>query len=114
LKAAEAVGPLVDLLGRGVLVLDVTEALTAITGQDFGIDIARWRQWQSKSGQGKPAPPDTAELIRRTEELLGVAAVGSGDSYRFQLALDEGRSQKVAVYFGRHDEQGDELVVVYS
>jgi len=114
LKAAEAVAPLVDLLERNVLVFDVTEALTAITGQDFGTDVARWRRWLGSSEQGKAPPPDTAELIRRTAELLGSEAVGSGDSYRFRLSLDEGRSQKVAVYFGRQDEQGDELVVIYS
>jgi serine/threonine-protein kinase len=30
------------------------------------------------------------------------------------LSLDEGRAQKVAVYFGREDAEGEELVVIYS
>ena len=56
LRAQEAVAPLADLMARGVLVLDVCEALTQITGQDFGYRyyepevqrvqaIKRWQVW---------------------------------------------------------------------
>jgi hypothetical protein len=114
LRAQEAVEPLADLLARGVLVLDVCEALTQITGQDFGADAAKWKEWIAGPQKGKPAELDAKDCVRRTAEYLGVEPVGSRRSFRFKLPLDEGRSQKVNVYFGREDPDGDELVVIYS
>jgi len=115
LRATEAVGPLVDLLERGTLTLDVTEALRMITGQDFGADVKRWRQWTgSPAAEAPPKTEPVAECVRRTGEYLGVQPAGSGNSYHFTLSLPGGRSQKVAVYFGREDAKGDELVVIYS
>ena len=61
-----------------------------------------------------PAKLDVAECVARTADYLGVKPTGSGTSYQFQLPLPEGRSQKVAVYFGRQDAEGHELVVIYS
>lgn len=122
MRASEAVGPLIDLLDRGRLMLDVCEALTAITGQYFGTNVKRWREWL-----GGPARPpasvtpgarlpglDVAECVRSAGQYLGVQPTGSGKSYRFRLLLPEGRAQNVAVFFGRKDAKGDELVVIYS
>lgn len=119
LQAAEAVKPLIDLLERGALTLDVAQALTMITGQDFGADVKQWRQWLGSSpassiSAGKPPQLDAAKCVRRAGEYLGIEPTGSGKSYRFKLSLPDGRTQKVAVYFGREDEKGDELVVIYS
>jgi len=114
LRATEAVGPLIDLLDRGVLVTNVCEALTLITGKDFAADINRWRDWARKHKTLPPAAMDVDECVRRTGELLGAAAAGSGKSFHFHLHLPTGRSQKVAVYFGREDAEGEELVVIYS
>jgi len=114
LRATEAIGPLVDLLQRGVLVVDVVEALTAITGQDFGTDAGRWRKWIGSPTTAAPAELDAAECVRRTAELLGVDAAGSGNSYRLKLSLPGGRSQRIDLYFGREDAEGDPLVVIYS
>ncbi len=115
LRATEAVEPLVGLLERGVLVLDVSETLSVITGQDYGIDAKQWRAWLAKSDAGEPpAEIDAVECIRQTGELLGVEPTGSGKSFRFKLSLSSGRSQKVHVYFGREDTAGDPLVVIYS
>jgi hypothetical protein len=111
LRATEAVGPLVELLERGTLVLDICEALSTITGQDFGADAARWRKW---IGNKTAAPVDHQECIRHTGELLGAEPSGSGESYRFTLSLPSGRTQKVAVYFGRKDSDGDKLAMIYS
>lgn len=114
LRASEAVGPLVELLGRGVLVVDVCDALSKITGQSFGGDVARWRKWlQTTSGTSQPVV-DAADCVRQTGEYLGVEPSGSGDTFRFKVSLDGGRSQKVAVFFGRHDSSGDDLVIIYS
>jgi hypothetical protein len=119
LRAGEAVAPLTDLLDRGVLMLDVCEALTMITGQYFGTNVKRWRDWLGeKSTTASPAtgPPglDVADCIRCTGQFLGVEPDGSGNSYRFKLLLSGGRAQKVAVFFGRKDAKGGELVVIYS
>ena len=115
LRAAEAVEPLMDLLERGVLVVDVCEALTQITGKDCGVDVKRWRKAIS-DGQppSTPAIPSAQECVRQTGDYLGVVPTGSGNSYRFVLSQPDGRSQKVAVFFGREDAKGDELVVIYS
>lgn len=114
MRAKEAVGPLIDLLQQGVLVLDVSEALSRITGQDFAAEVKRWRQWISRPDTEGPARLDAAECVRHTAEYLGVEPTGSGKTYRFKLSLPSGRSQKVAVFFGREDAQRDELVVIYS
>ena len=112
LRAKEAVEPLVGLLDRNTLVFDVCEALLQITGSNFGTDVKRWRE----SIQSPAGPPtlDVAECVARTADYLGVKPTGSDKSYQFQLALPDGRSQKVAVYFGRQDTEGHELVVIYS
>lgn len=112
LRAKEAVEPLVGLLDRGTLVFDVCEALLQITGSNFGADVKRWRE--SLESAADPAKLDVAECVARTADYLGVKPTGSGTSYQFQLPLPEGRYQKVAVYFGRQDAEGHELVVIYS
>ena len=114
LRATEAVAPLVELLSRGRLVLDVCEALSRISGQDFGADVGKWRKWSEEHTAGETEGLNISECLQRTAEYLGVEPSGSDNSFRFKLGLPDGRTQKVAVYFGRQDEQGDELVVVYS
>lgn len=114
LRAREAVPKLIVLLERGVLTLDVIEALTRITRQEFGGDVAAWRRWARDFDPSAEPRLDVDDLVRRTSTLLGVEPSGSGSSFRFQLSLDEARAQKVAVYFGRADADGEELVVIYT
>jgi hypothetical protein len=139
LRARQAVGPLIDLLQRGVLLLDVCEALTMITGQYFGTNVSRWREWLEGPPPPSSTPPsstppsstlpsstpakstpssspglDVADCVRRTGQFIGVQPAGSGKSYRFKLSLPKGRMQQVAVFFGRKDAKGDDLVVIYS
>jgi hypothetical protein len=114
LRAREAVEPLVELLERGVLAVDVCEALTAITGNSFGADARKWRDWLRQSGPAAAAEFNAAECLRRTGELLGVEPAVSGNSYLFRLSLAGGRWQKVAVICGRQDSEGESLVIIYS
>ncbi len=114
MRAAQAVGPLVDLLENGRLALDVCEALRRITGQDFGTDAARWRKWLEKSHPAAHPQLDVDECVGRTAQLLGVEPSGSGNSRQFRLSLPDGRSQTVTVFFRRKAGTDDELVVVYS
>jgi hypothetical protein len=114
LRAPEAVGPLLEMLEQGRLTLDVSDALKLITGQEFGADLKAWRQWLEKSGTVKAPSLDVEQCVKQTAAYLGVEPNGSGSSYRFKLSLPDGREQKVAVYFGRKDDQDNELVVIYS
>lgn len=114
IRAGQAVGPLVDLLERDVLVLDVCDALTTITGQYFGTNVKRWREWIDSSHDSGSTGPDVDDCVSCTGQYLGVRPTGSGKSYRFKLSLPNGRTQRVAVFFGRKDAKGNELVVIYS
>jgi hypothetical protein len=127
LRAEEAVEPLVELLERRRLVMDVAEALTAISGQDFGVDAARWRMWLTgqkavgptavkQDSAAKPAPSkvDLAQCVRQAAELLALEPTGSGKSFEFQLAQPDGRTQRVHVHQARAGREGEELAVVYS
>jgi len=115
LRATEAVGPLVKMLERGRLTLDVCEALRRITGRDFGVDVPAWQRWMQSSGEVKAPAFDFNHCIEQAGAYLGAEPSGSGKSYRFQLSLPSGREQKVALYL-RPDEDnpGDDLVVIYS
>ncbi|MBN2294129.1 MAG: HEAT repeat domain-containing protein [Pirellulales bacterium] len=112
LRAAEAVEPLVGLLERDVLPLDVAESLMQITGQDHGVDPKQWRAALANLPAGGEL--DVLECVKGTADLLGCEPTGSDKSFQFQLSLPGGRRQKVAVYFGREDNDGHKLVVVYS
>lgn len=116
LRAVEAIEPLIGLLERGVLSLDVCEALIRITGQDHDLDPKQWRAALAKSPGGEKAGGelDAVECVKRTGELLGCEPTGSDKSFQFQLSLPHDRSQKVAVYFGKQDRDGHQLVVIYS
>jgi len=117
LRAVEAIEPLVELLERGRLALDVAEALTLITGQDFGVDPRKWRRWLAETPQGpsRTAGIDAARCVHQVAELLGVEATAAGDhTHWFRLPLAGGRTQKVAVIFGRTDHEGQPLVTIYS
>ncbi|MEK6235955.1 MAG: hypothetical protein N2C14_14705 [Planctomycetales bacterium] len=131
LRAREAVGGLIDLLERGVLPTDATDALEDISGEKFALDVGAWRAWDrtgsaaagrraAGGGDGSsdataPAEPLTRdELIRQSAEILEVEPTGAGDSREFHLDVPGDRKQRVTVHFGNQDEDGDELVVVYS
>lgn len=112
LRATEAREPLIELLQRGMLETDVSDSLARITGNDLGTDPRRWRK---ALGATAAAPSlDAADCMSRAADHLGVTATGSDGSYRLKLSLPDGRSQKVAVFFGRRDGDGHELVVIYS
>lgn len=112
LRATEAIEPLIVLLERDVLEIDVGESLAQITGKDLGTDPAKWRGALGATPEASRF--DAAECMAHTADYLGVRATGSGKSYRLRLSLPDGRTQKVAVFFNRHDADGHELVVVYS
>ncbi len=114
LRAAEAVEPLVALLARGVLVASVSDALARITRQDFGSDVRRWQEWIAANRENVAPELNLGECVRATGKHLGVVPAGSDKTYQFKLSLPSGREQKVAVFFGREDDQGEPIVIVYS
>ncbi len=114
LRAQAAVEPLIGLLERGRLTIDVCEALKLITGQDFGADVPAWQRWRQKSGN-TPAPAYNFEqCVGQAAAYLGAEPSGSGNSVRFKLSLPDGREQKVAVYLRADNNKGDDLLVIYS
>ncbi|HID74954.1 MAG TPA: HEAT repeat domain-containing protein [Planctomycetaceae bacterium] len=114
LRAQEAVRPLVELLARGVLVLDVSEALARITGQNLGADVQRWKAWLAGPSEARARGVELQQCVRQAAQHLGAEALGSGDRFDLTVPVGEGRRQRVQVYLGRHDPQGEELVVIYS
>ena len=114
LRAREAVDPLIELLQRDVLMLDVAEALARITGHDFGTDAAAWKRWAAEHEETESTEQDRLELLKEANAFLESELRGRGNTYEFRLSLDGGRQQKVIIKFGRLDAEGDELAVVYS
>lgn len=114
LRSEKAVPKLIELLERNVLVLDVAESLTEITGQDFGTDAARWRQWLGDPGHKFEPVPDPHECVRRAANYLGTETRKRRNVYELRLELPTGRTQRVLVFVGRADGDGNPLVVVYS
>jgi len=110
LRAQEAIQPLVEMLQNGVLVFDVCEALTKITGQDFGLDITKWISLKAN----EYSELNVAECVQRTGEYLGVEPSGAGQKFTFRLDTDDDRSQQVITYFGHSGPSGEKLVVIYS
>lgn len=115
LGAQKAIGPLIDLLEKGELPVEVSDALAEITGQDFGVDADRWRRWQeSGSGTATPQSVGAETLMKRAAQGTSMTVSGSGDRYEVTVSLRSGRQQSIAVVFGQNDPEGDELIVVYS
>ena len=114
MRAPEAIGPLVKLLDRDVLVLDVIESLARITGKDFGLDASAWKRWSQEDTCADSAEQVREELLRDALALVGGKLRGSGKTYEFAVSLEGGRKQKVIIRFGREDADGDELALVYS
>jgi hypothetical protein len=116
LEAKEAVEPLLALLEEGRLTFDVCEALERITGRSGGTSAAQWRRLlDSPAPVGQPGQAaGTADAVQQAAELVGAELSGSGNRYRFTLPLPEGRQQRVSLFLGKEDSEGDELVVIYS
>lgn len=112
LRATEAVEPLIAMLERGTLEMDVCDSLARITGQDLGTNPRRWRE---ATGAAASTPGiDAAACIAQTAEHLGVRPTAAGGSYQFKLAVADGRTQKVAVMFNDRDAEAGPLAVIYS
>jgi hypothetical protein len=112
LKAPEAVEPLITMLERGTLEMDVCDSLARITGKDLGADPRRWRA--AVGAAAAPTAINAEACIAETAEYLGVRPSKSGGSYQFKLSLADGRTQRVAVFFDRRDADSGEMVVIYS
>ena len=80
LRAEQAIQPLIGLLERDVLVLDVCEALAAITGRDLGTYPD---EWKAHARRKRPAPVEsssTSACLKEVSRLLGVEPGGSGEN----------------------------------
>lgn len=111
LRAKEAAEPLVEMLERGELTLDVVDALQQITGEEHGTDAKRWRHYLGNHAEG--TKPNLGECVKHASEYLGISPEAKGSSFRFTLQLPGGRRQKVWVQPFDQDEDED-LILIYS
>jgi len=122
-----AVAPLVDVLERGEEPEATSMALTALTGQDFGADVGKWRAYlRGKGASVTPvqpavgAPPERALDLTDEEIIKGICqgtTIGhffETDSWNLDAPLPSGRHQRVKVLFGAKDNEGAPIVVVYT
>lgn len=111
LRAEIAVEPLVEMLERGELTLDVVDALQNITGEEHGTDAKRWRHYLAN--HQKTSKPSLAECVEQAAELLGVSPEAKGNAFRLTLQLPDDRQQKVWVQeYDRAD--AEDLIIIYS
>lgn len=68
----------------------VTEALRAITGQDFGADGAQWRKWWEENGQSLfPTPVPCSDYLRMMGSQVQVSGViDYSDQMDFGMWID--------------------------
>ena len=102
-KSEEAVPALIELLRTGRLrVMESTSrALAEITGEDLGIDPARWERWWKDRNAGGAAPPATPASSVATyygmrifsDRVLFIidcsGSMSAGDPERIETARDE-------------------------
>lgn len=117
-----AVGPLIEALGRDRARGAIAAALGAITGRDFGEDVARWRRFAAgHDAEGPPAakppaaPVDPLALIEAAIEGSTITRERRSDlDFELTVPLKTGRRQRVRVLFNATDAEGEEVIVVYS
>lgn len=126
LRAPQAVPALASFLERGDCQTVAHDALVKIAGKDVGPLPADWLRWAehravetgeplAAAAEPEAAPPTDARLM----ELAlaeGVAACREEEPGRYAvgLALADGVAQEVTVAFGAADQEGAEIVIVYS
>ncbi len=116
-QGERAIPKLLELLERGFLPLDVANALQELTGKDCGINPQAWREELDLELSGQQSgfrQTDLSETIEQAGEILGVGPTGEENHYTFDLSLEGGRRQKVYLILGNVDNEGDEVVMVYS
>ena len=109
-----AVGALIALLEQSKNVTDVTHALRAITGQDFGASPSEWRRWavenpEVRNTAGANILSDEALIVAATRDLPAVVT-GQGHEYGVNVTLPDGRSQQVWIDLAQTDTNNRPLV----
>lgn len=94
----------------------VIGALEAITGENFGSDIEKWRAMATSM----PEPTPAGELHETNEDLVRAAAQGTdidviveGEKVSCRVPLTAGRHQTVQVLPAK-DPDGEELIAFYT
>ncbi len=108
---------LVNLLQQGKLMLDVVTALKEITGKDCGLNV---RAWSAELGfaqseiEAAVGGQTLADVVQQVSEILSVEPTGDDPNYVFEFTLPNSRRQRVFLTGGQVDNEGDELVLIYS
>lgn len=114
---SRAVESLVGLLGAGKADRSaVIVALEAITGEDFGSDIEKWRALATSMPEPTPAGQvhETNEaLVRAATKGTDITVTVEGEKVSCRVALSAGRFQTVQVLPAK-DPDGEELIAFYT
>lgn len=114
LRSAKALPALVGLLERDVLPAEVTSALRAITGEDFGTDAARWRESIAAVRSAEGQAPSTAEVVQQTAAQLRAELSGREPAWELLVPLSGGRRQRVVVRLIAAQGTQPALTLIYS
>jgi len=114
---SRAVAPLVGLLGTGKADESaVIAALAAITGENHGSDIQKWRAMATSM----PEPTPAGQVHESNEDLVRAATQGTdidvtveGEKVSCRVPLTAGRFQNVQVLPAK-DPDGEALIAFYT
>ena len=109
-----ALEALVDAVGSALCHDQAVDALRSATGEDFGDNASEWRQCIA-SGAVADAPTMPAEdLVKKAIEPLEADLRQMRHGWAIDLKLGDRRHQRVKLAFGKTDEEGAAIVIVYS
>lgn len=119
LKDERSIDPLIEALEDSSLAGTASDALAAITGEDFGEDAENWRKWR----RGEPvedfkSSPTTKkmltgpELVRQALKGLADEIQESGQNFIIAIPLEGGRTQKVRVNPSHKDSEDNPVVFI--
>ncbi len=91
----------------------VVEVLRSMTGEDFGADADAWRQHLALGGKAEQKF-SLDELVQKAVEPLDASVKQTRHGWIINLRLANQRHQVVKVAAGKTDEEGAEIVIVYS
>lgn len=109
-----AIGPLVALLEQHKNMASVASTLRAITGQNLGDTLEEWRHWllldaEARHIDGGSTLSDGALITAATRDLP-VTVTETDGNYTIDVALNEGRAQRIWIDFSRKDLNGRPMV----
>ena len=115
IKTPDALKALVDALDSPDGHDEALEALRSEIRRDIGDDPVAWRDWLQQGGvvdTGGELSDD--DLVKQAAAKLEAELTQAKQGWVANVRLDGGRHQRVKIAFGRADNEGAPIVIVYS